>query len=113
MVASLLRHHMYRYHGIFLTQSRGVDVRGGGSETYVVSLLQILKSVECPVEGCPARANNPGRLRYHFMYRHCKAKVAIIQEVLKPLMRYNQCGMYMHAARIFNQIQRDKYNKTT
>ena len=46
MTASSLCHHMYRSHGIVLPQTRGVDIGGGGSETYVVSFLCILKSVE-------------------------------------------------------------------
>ena len=31
---------------------------------------QILQLVDCPVEGRPARANNPGRIRDKFIYRH-------------------------------------------
>ena len=53
MTASSLCHHMEMSHGIFLPHTRGVDFWGGDSETYVVSFLCILKSVECTVEGCP------------------------------------------------------------
>ena len=45
-----------------------IDVGGGGPEIYKVSLPRILKLVECPVEGCPERAKNPGILVEHFMY---------------------------------------------
>ena len=58
MAASSLRHHMERSHGIVLTRVREVEVGGGGPETYKVSFPRILKLVECPMEGCPARGKN-------------------------------------------------------
>ena len=70
---------MERSHGIVLPQVRGLDVGGGGLETYKVSFLRILKLMECLVEGCPARSKNPGILKKIFMYRHWKLKVAIMQ----------------------------------
>ena len=45
MAASTLWHHMERYHGIVLPQIKGLDVRGGRSETYKVSFPLILKSM--------------------------------------------------------------------
>ena len=57
--ASYLRHHMERSHSIVLAQTKGVDVRGGGAETYVVSFSWILKSVEYPVEGNPGKGKHP------------------------------------------------------
>ena len=70
MAASSLRHQLERAHGRVLPQVRGVDVGGGGLEVYKVSFTRILKSVDCLVEGCPAKAKTPGRLREHFMFRH-------------------------------------------
>ena len=61
MDASSLRHHMERAHGIVLPQVNDVDVGGGGLEVYKVSFPRILKSLECPVEGCPIKAKNPGK----------------------------------------------------
>ena len=69
MAASSLCHHIERSHGIVLQQNRGVDIGRRGTETYVMSFLRILKSVECLVEGCPEREKNPRRLRKHFMYQ--------------------------------------------
>ena len=51
MAAPYLRHHMERSDTIVLPHIRGIDIRGGGPETYKVSIPQILKLVECPVEG--------------------------------------------------------------
>ena len=100
MVASSLRHHMERAHGIVLSQNRGVDVNGGGPDTYVVSFLWVLELVAYLVDGCPERVNNPGRLREHFMYLHWKSKVVIIQEVPELLPQCNHCGIHMAAAQL-------------
>ena len=62
MPASSLRHHMERSHVIVMPQNRGVDVGGGGPEIYVVYFPRILKSVECPLEGCTARRTTQGGL---------------------------------------------------
>ena len=70
MSLSSLWYHMQRSHGIVLPQIRGVDLGGGGPESYKVLLPRILKSVECPVEGFTEMANTPGILRDSFMYRH-------------------------------------------
>ena len=113
MDASSMRHHMERSHGRVLPQVRGVDARGGGLEVYKVSFPRILKSVEFPVEGCPARAKNPERLREHFVFRHWKSKVAIFQEGPEPLLWCDQCGMHMQAARLFKHRQSDKCHKLT
>ena len=62
------------------------------------------------MEGCPERANNPGRLHEHFLYRHWKMKVEIVQEGPKPLPRCDQYGMHINAARIFKHRKADKCN---
>ena len=111
MAASSLQHHMDRAHGRLLPQVRGVDVGGVGLEIYKVSFPRIIKSVDCPVEGCPAKAKTLGRLREHFMFRHWKFKVTILQEGPEPLPRCDQCGMHMQAARLFKHWQSDKFHK--
>ena len=55
MAVSSLQNHLYRAYGKIMTQTRGVDVKGGGAETYVVSSQRIVKLVELPVEGCLER----------------------------------------------------------
>ena len=88
-----------------------MDVEGGGSDIYKVSFPRIIKSVECPVEGCPARAKTPGRLRKHLMYRHWNSEVAIMQEGTEPLPQCEQCGMHMPTARILKHRQSNKCYK--
>ena len=58
---SSLWNHMEGSHGIVLPHIRGVEVWGVGLEAYKVSFLWILKSVGCPVEGCPARGKKSGK----------------------------------------------------
>ena len=74
-------------------------------------LSAYLKSVDCPVEGCPARENKPGRLRGQFMNIHCNLKVEILQEVPEPLPRCDQCGMHMPEDRLFIHRRSDECNK--
>ena len=50
MMVSLLCNQMYIIHGRSLEQTWEVDTEEGG-RAYVVSLLQVLASVACPVEG--------------------------------------------------------------
>ena len=49
IMASLLRHHIERTNGKVTTYTLGVDVGGGGLETYVVSFPHVLKLSTCPV----------------------------------------------------------------
>ena len=112
-MVSSLRRHMKRTHVIVLPQIRGVDVGRGGPETHRVSFPRVLKSVACSVDGCPPRKNNPGRIREHFIYRHWKSNVILIQEGPEPLPRCDHRGMYMPEARLFKHIQTDICNKLT
>ena len=51
MAALSIGHHMYIYHGRVTTQTLGVGDGEGGTETYVVYFLSVLKSVVLTVEG--------------------------------------------------------------
>ena len=70
VVASYLKTHMERIHGICVPQTRGVYEVGGGTNTYMVFLPRVFQEVKSPVPGCLAVAHSAGRLRKHFMYRH-------------------------------------------
>ena len=56
MSASSLRCCKERKHGRVLPQVRGLDVGRGGLDVYRVWFPLILKLVDCPVEGCLAKA---------------------------------------------------------
>ena len=99
MAESVIQHQMKLTHGIVMSYTRGLEISRGGTDTYVVSFPQELKSVACPVYGCPARAHNTGGLRENFMYRNWKAKDAIIQKGLALIPRCDHCGMHMPAER--------------
>ena len=61
----------------------------------------------------PIQGKTPRRFREHFMFRHWKLKVAILQEGTEPFPQCDQCGMHMPEARIFKQRQSDKCHKLT
>ena len=99
-------------HGRVLTYVRGVYIRGVGLEIYKVSFPRILKSVDCLVKGCKAKAKTPGRLREKFIFCHWKLKVAILKEGQEQLPQCDKCEMHMQASRLFKHQQLDKCHKS-
>ena len=79
MEVTSLYHHMKLPNGTVMTHTHGVNTGKGGPETCAISFPRVLKLVVCPVDGFPERAHNPGRLREHFMYRHWKLNMEILQ----------------------------------
>ena len=79
---------------------------GRGSTTYVVSFPRILKLVDCPLPGCPEKAGSAGRMWEHFMYRHFRLKVVVLQEGRDSLPQCNMCGLHMPTGRLI------KYHRT-
>ena len=53
-----------------------------------MSFPYVLPSVAFPVEGCLEWAHTPGRLQDHFMHRHQKSQVVILQEGPSPMTRF-------------------------
>ena len=82
---SYLKAHIARSHGICFPQTRGVDEVRAGPNTYVVSFPKVLQEVRYPVPGCPSVAHSAVTLCEHFMFRHFRSKVAVVQEGKKPL----------------------------
>ena len=76
---------MERTHWIVMWQTQRLEIGRRVPEMYVVSFPRVLKLVASQVYGCPVRAQNPGRLRKHFMYRHWNLRVALLHEGPKPL----------------------------
>ena len=67
----------------------------------MVSFPQVLKSVACLLDRCPARAHNKVRLREIFIYRYWKAKIDILKEVSEPLPQWDHWGMNMPTAQLW------------
>ena len=65
---SYLKQNMEILHGICAPQTRGVDEKGEGPTTYVVSFPRILQSVRYLMPGCPEVAHIAGRLQENFMF---------------------------------------------
>ena len=100
-------------HNDITLTSEGVDERGKGPSTYVVSFPKIIQSVRCPVPGCPARAHSARRLREHFMFRHFRSQIAVVQEGRETLPRCDMCGMHMSAGRIIKHRQTARCDRNT
>ena len=79
----------------------GVNICRDVTDTYVVSFPQVLKSVVCPMYGCPARDHNLGKIRENFMHWHWKAEIAILQEGPTPIMWCEHCGIHVPEARLW------------
>ena len=112
-MVSYLCHHMDTTHVIVLLYNMEVDVEGGGTETYMVFFPQVLKLVACLVDGCPSRSNHLGRLIEHFIYRHWKLEMAMIQEGTKSLPKCDHCLMHIPADHIIKHRWTAIFNKAT
>ena len=99
MEALLLHHHMECAHGKVMPHTQGW-MSEEDNRRYMVSFPRVMKSVDCPVYGCPERAHIPGRLRDNFMYRNWKSNIVILQEGLAPIPRCAHCGIHMSEARL-------------
>ena len=102
---------MESINGRNLAQNREVYTKGCGKDIYRVSFHPVLTSMTCPVEGWPEKSHTLGRLKKHFIYRHWKAQVAIVQEGLDPLPQFPSCGMHMHAVRLIKHQMTDRCNQ--
>ena len=94
---SYLKKQMEISNGICVPRTRGVDEIQEGTFTYLVSFSRVLQEVNFPVPGCPRVAHIAGRLCEHFMYRHFRSKVTVVQEGTEPMTCCDLCGMHMTA----------------
>ena len=78
---------MSSQHVICVPEMRGVDDKGEGMSTYVVSFPRVLQSVRCLVPGCPVVSHNVGRLLEHFIFRNFQSRTAVVQEGMYLLPR--------------------------
>ena len=81
--------------------------------TYVVSFPLVLKTVKCPVIGCPEVARSAGRLREHFMYQHFFSQISLLQEGKEPLPHCDLCSMHMPAGQLIKNQQIKRCNRNT
>ena len=85
---------------------------GGGLVTYMVSFPRAMKTVRCPVPGCPAVSHSAVRMREHFIYRHFFYRIAVVKEGTAPLPQCELCSMHMLEGRLlkYQQTQRCNWN---
>ena len=74
-----------------------VDKVGVGLATYVVSFSRVLQEVKFTVPGCLSVAHSAGRLSVHFMHRHFRSKVVVVQDGKELLPCCDLCGMNIPA----------------
>ena len=66
MAASSLRQHIERSHGIVLPNIRGVDIGGGGPETYKVLFPRIFEVSGMPGRVLPRNGKHSGDIEVIF-----------------------------------------------
>ena len=73
---------MERQHRLIDLQTQTVDEGRGVRviSTYVVPYHRVLKTVHCPVPGCPEIAHITGRLQEHFIYQNYHSRVELVHE---------------------------------
>ena len=107
-----LKTNTERSHGICVPQTRGADELGGGPYTYAVYFPRVLQEVKCLVPGCPSEAHSAGRLHEHFIYRHFKFNVVVVQERMEPLPCYELYRMHIPAGRLIRHRRTARCKKT-
>jgi hypothetical protein len=95
LAQSSLAHHMRVQHG--QTSGSGFDPQEviGDPAEYRVSFPKTATSIDCPVEGCPGKATSRTKLRSHFMYRHARDIIVILDEGSHPHPRCHSCDMFV------------------
>jgi hypothetical protein len=62
---------------------------------YRVSFPKTVSKIDCPIEGCPGRATSRANLRVHFMHRHARDTLVILEEGSFPNPRCEYCDMFV------------------
>ena len=96
-----------------MAECRYKDLVKQTSILYVVHFPRVLQEVKCLLLGCPAVAHSMGRLQEHFMYRHLRSKVAVVQEGLEPLPQCDLYGMHMPEGRPIKRQRTERCKKNT
>ena len=79
----------------------------------MVFFPKVLQEVICPVPGCPSVAHSAGRLCEHFMFRHFRSKVAVVQEGKETLPCCEMCGMKIPAWRLIRHKRTARWDRNT
>jgi hypothetical protein len=99
LAAGSLAHHVRTQHGLLPEADAGrIDAPGRQPAEYRMSFPRTTRKALCPVDGCPGNATTHANLRRHFMYRHPKDTLVVLEEGLVPLPRCELCGMHVTPA---------------
>jgi hypothetical protein len=95
LTAGSLPAHLRTQHG-HVENAGGITIDasiGRAPAQYRVSFPIYCPSLACPVEGCSGRANARAALRAHFMYKHVRDTLVILEEGNLP--RCERCDMFV------------------
>eukprot|EP00978_Attheya_sp_CCMP212_P011354 scaffold28024_cov58-Attheya_sp.AAC.2 len=84
LAQSSLQHHLRVQHGQTTPVGREPAPAVGLSAEYLVSSPKMVNSIDCPIEGCPGKATSKANPRAHFMHRHVKDTLIILDEGTFP-----------------------------
>ena len=81
MAAGLLAVHQETHHGVDSGGSRKWETLPSDAEPrkYRVSFPTVVGLWECPVEGCRGRATTRMAMRVHFLHRHIRDTMVILE----------------------------------
>ena len=98
MAASPLHHHMERSQRMFMPQTQGVYLGGGGPCGVLPTGVEVSAMYGGQVNEEDILTN---KTYIVFMYRHWKVKNVILQEGPEPLPQCDRCGVHILAARLW------------
>jgi hypothetical protein len=95
LAQSSLQHHLRVQHGQTTPVGHEPAPAVGLPAEYLVSFPKTVTSIDCPIEGCPGKATSRANLRAHFMHRHVKDTLIILDEGSFPHPRCEYCDMFV------------------
>eukprot|EP00978_Attheya_sp_CCMP212_P005927 scaffold13219_cov61-Attheya_sp.AAC.3 len=97
MNASKTKYHLRVQHGRQMPQAGREPAPAVGLTTgeYIVSFPKTVSLINCPIKGCPGKATSRAYLHTHFMHRHVKDTLIILDEGTFPHPRCDHCGMFV------------------
>jgi hypothetical protein len=105
-----LQQHMRTQHGLdgYIHQDEAFPALGPPAR-YCISFPSYADSINCPVDGCPGRATNRNNLRRHFMHRHVRDELVILEEGTALLPRCELCDMFVTYKSLNQSHQQSAY----
>ena len=95
METGFLDAHCQDYHGNYQPPQWTAPMTTPDPRLYRVSLPRAARSIGCPVGSCEGRATTRTNLQIHFVYRHVRDTVVIMEEVNHPYPCCPACEIFV------------------